>query len=63
MFNVIGKFTKYNPLFNEISLFKNVKLLNSFIEYSKQDSISLLNALIKAQSIYIINYKIDITSI
>jgi hypothetical protein len=63
MFNVEGKFIEYNSLFNNLQLFNNSKLLNSFIQYSKQDSIALLNVLLKAQSIYLINYKIDIASI
>lgn len=48
LFGVEGKLHNYNPLFNKISLFENKELLNKFIEYSKQDSISLLKALIKA---------------
>ena len=44
-FEVEGKLFPYNPEFNKISLFKNPALLNQFIEYSKQDSISLLKAL------------------
>lgn len=63
MFDVIGKFGKYNPLFNQTSLFNNSELLEQFIEYAKQDSIALLNVLLKAQSIYISNHKIDIASI
>lgn len=50
-------------MFNEISLFENNNLLSQFIEYSKQDSISLLNALIKAQDIYLTEYNVDICSI
>jgi hypothetical protein len=46
-----------------MSLFENKTLLNNFIEYSKQDSISLLNALMKAQDIYVIEYNVDICSI
>ncbi len=63
LFNVEGKLHSYNPLFNKITLFENNNLLNSFIEYSKQDSISLLKALIKAQHIYINEYNVDICSI
>lgn len=44
-------------------MFENNNLLHSFIEYSKQDSISLLKALIKAQDIYISEYHVDICSI
>jgi DNA polymerase elongation subunit (family B) len=63
LFGVDGKLYPYNPDFNKISLFENKKLLNQFIEYSKQDSICLLNALIKAQNIYINEYDVDIGSI
>lgn len=63
MFNVTGKFGKYNLLFNKIDLFNNPELLTQFIEYSKQDSISLLKALIKAQDIYINEHKVDMASI
>ena len=63
LFGVEGKLYSYNPLFNNISLFENKILLNQFIEYSKQDSISLLMALIKAQNIYIEEHKVDIASI
>lgn len=62
-FEVEGKLFPYNPQFNKISLFKNENLLNQFIEYSKQDSISLLKALIKAQNIYINEHQVDIASV
>jgi len=63
LFNVEGKLYPYNPLFNQITLFENEILLNQFIEYSKQDSISLLKALMKAQKIYIDEHEVDIPSI
>ena len=63
LFEVDGKTHVYNPLYNKISLFENNNLLLSFIEYSKQDSISLLKALIKAQDIYIEEHEVDIASI
>jgi hypothetical protein len=63
MFNITGKFGKYNLLFNKIDLFNNSELLTQFIEYAKQDSVALLNVLLKAQSIYISNHKIDIATI
>jgi DNA polymerase type B, organellar and viral len=63
LFKVEGKLHHYNPLFNKISLFKNKILLNQFIEYARQDSISLLTALIKAQDIYINEHKVDIATI
>jgi DNA polymerase family B len=65
LFGVEGKLHNYNPLFNKISLFdgKNRKLLNQFIEYAKQDSISLLKALMEAQNLYVNEHKIDIASI
>ena len=63
LFGVEGKLHPYNPEFNKLSLFKNEILLNQFIEYSKQDSISLLKALVKAQKIYIDEHEVDIASI
>jgi DNA polymerase type B, organellar and viral len=62
-FKVEGKLQKYNPAFNKISLFSNKELLEQFMEYSKQDSICLLKALIKAQDIYINEHKIDFGTI
>lgn len=63
LFGVKGKLHPYNPLFNKITLFENKILLNQFIEYSKQDSISLLKTLLKAQKIYINEHNVDIASI
>jgi hypothetical protein len=63
IFEVKGKLHPYTPEFNKMSLFENVDLLNQFIQYAKQDSISLLQALSKAQNIYIDKHKVDIASI
>lgn len=65
IFNVEGKFSKYNIEFNSLELFKenNHELLNKFKQYSLQDSITLFKALIEAQILYISLYNIDITSI
>src|SRR6266404_368008 len=63
LFDVEGKTHPYNPLFNKLSLFENKILLSEFIKYSKQDSISLLKALLKAQKIYIDEHEVDIASI
>nr|WLF85167.1 hypothetical protein [Amanita phalloides] len=63
IFEVEGKLHPYNPLFNKLSLFNNKLLLDQFIQYSKQDSISLLNALNKAQDIYLEEHKVDFASI
>lgn len=63
LFGVEGKTHSYNPLFNKLTLFENKILLSEFIKYSKQDSISLLKALLKAQNIYINEHEVDITSI
>lgn len=62
-FNVEGKFSVYNQEFNDISVFTKPSLLEEFLSYSKQDSISLFKALIKAQDLYIDLYQVDITSI
>ena len=37
-FNIVGKTDKYNPAFNDLSIFSNKDLYNNFIEYSLQDS-------------------------
>jgi len=63
IFEVEGKLYPYNPKFNQISLFEDGNLLNQFIEYSKQDSISLLKALTKAQNIYFEEHKVDLATI
>jgi DNA polymerase type B, organellar and viral len=63
VFQVSGKISKYNPLYNSFDLFKNSELLKTFISYAKQDSAALYNALVLAQSFYIEKYKIDITTI
>jgi hypothetical protein len=60
IFGVEGKLGDYNSNWNNISLFNNIDLLNQFIEYAKQDSISLLNALINARKIYLTKYNVDI---
>ena len=59
-FKVDGKISEYDSRFNDISLFENTSLFNEFKKYALQDSISLLNALLKAQNIYYNNYKIDL---
>jgi hypothetical protein len=61
--NTRGKINKYNPLYNEISLFKDEVLFKSFIDYSTQDAKALFDSLIKLQNIYIEKYKVDITTI
>jgi len=63
LFDVEGKLHAYNPEFNKLTLFDNPDLLNQFTQYAKQDSISLLKALLKAQHIYITEYEVDIASV
>jgi len=63
VFKVSGKTSKYNPDYNNIELFNNESLLNSSIKYSIQDSTSLYEALIEAQSIYSEKYSVDITTV
>jgi len=58
-----GKLHSYNLEFNKLSLFDNLDLLNQFVQYAKQDSISLLKALLKAQLIYIKEHEVDIASV
>lgn len=61
MYNIPGKFSKYRDSWNNISLFSNEAGLNEFMEYSKQDSICLLEALLRAKQIYIDKYDVNIT--
>jgi hypothetical protein len=63
LFSVEGKVSKYNTAFNNITLFDNKELLDEFKLYTKQDSIALYHALLKAQDYYFSKYCIDITSI
>jgi DNA polymerase type B, organellar and viral len=63
IFEVEGKLFPYKSDFNKITIFENIELLNQFIDYSKQDSICLLKALIKAQDIYIEEHQVDIATI
>jgi len=62
-FNVPGKISKYNPDFNSLALFDKPDLLDQFKTYSLQDSISLLNALLEAQKIYLAQHNVDISTI
>lgn len=62
-FNVAGKSQDYNVAWNQISLFKDKKLLTQFLEYAKQDTISLYNALLNAQRIYMDKYGVDIAKV
>lgn len=63
IFNVEGKLSKYNPEFNNLSLFDKPDLLNTFKQYAMQDSSCLFNALSKAQEYYLDNFSVDITDI
>lgn len=58
-----GKFSEYNQEWNSIGLFYNPEELAKFIEYSKQDSVSLLNVLLSARAKYLEAYNVDITRI
>jgi hypothetical protein len=60
---VPGKTQGYNPAFNNIALFDQTNLYTQFLEYSKQDSIALFQALTKAQEIYLEKYFVDITKV
>ena len=61
-FGVEGKLSKYNKNFNNISLFDNPDLLNTFMNQGLQDSVALYNALINAQLSILTDFKLDITS-
>jgi hypothetical protein len=49
--------------YNSIEMFNNTSLFMEFKQYALQDSIALLQALLKAQEIYLQDYNIDITSV
>lgn len=63
VFNVTGKLSIYKDEYNSFDLFNKPILLREFIDYALQDSISLYNALYKAQLGYHSKYKVDITTI
>ena len=59
-----GKTSEYNfNEWNNIELFNKPDQLKLFVEYSIQDSISLLNAILNARSIYHNNYNVDIVKV
>jgi DNA polymerase type B, organellar and viral len=62
IFGVSGKTSKYDIKFNSIKLFEDVELLTLFKKYSLQDSVSLYQALDRAQYIYSKDYSVDIAS-
>jgi hypothetical protein len=63
-FDVKGKISEYDPIYNDLNIFnsENINLLNKFKEYAIQDSVALLDALTKAQELYIKDYKVDIAT-
>jgi DNA polymerase type B, organellar and viral len=63
VFNVAGKLGVYRPEFNNISILNRPRLLIKLKKYALQDSISLYEALSKAQELYFSDYEVDITSI
>nr|WVH37928.1 DNA polymerase [Dichomitus squalens] len=63
VFNIPGKLVDYNPDWNDRSILSNKNELSKIIEYAKQDSLALFNALKEGQQFYINKYKVDITSI
>jgi hypothetical protein len=64
IFKVEGKFSDYNPEFNKLSILKiGNPLHKQFLKYAIQDSISLLQAMSKAQNIYFEKHRVDICTI
>jgi DNA polymerase type B, organellar and viral len=63
LFNIEGKLTKYDPRFNELSLFNNSRVWGVFKNYALQDAIVLFKALFLAQNYYYSDFKVDITTI
>lgn len=52
---------EYKKDLNNVSFFNIKNELDKFIEYSKQDSIALLEALLTARNISLRDYNVDIT--
>ena len=64
VFSVKGKFSKYNPEFNKLSILKPGNPMHKqFLEYAIQDSIALFQAMSKAQTIYFKKHRVDICTI
>lgn len=63
MFNVEGKDLSYNIKFRNLDFFNDPILLQEFINYSKQDSFILYQALTNAQFIYFNKFKVDLSSV
>jgi DNA polymerase type B, organellar and viral len=64
VFEVEGKLSSYSEEYNNLNIFYgNKTLLLQFINYAKQDSICLFNALMNAQSHYLNNYSVDIVNV
>ena len=64
VFEVEGKLNSYSEKYNNLNIFySNRNLLNEFINYAKQDSVCLFNALTIAQQHYLNNYSVDIINI
>lgn len=64
VFEVEGKLNSYSEKYNNLNIFySNRNLLNEFINYVKQDSVCLFNALTIAQQQYLNNYSVDIINI
>jgi hypothetical protein len=64
VFNVTGKFSKYNQEFNKLSILKPGNPLHKqFLTYAIQDSIALLQAMSKAQIMYYEKHNVDICTI
>jgi hypothetical protein len=61
--HLLGKTSKYNPEFHNLSLFDKPSLLDEFKDYALQDSVSLFNCISKLQEIYFRDYQVDICSI
>ena len=67
-FGVAGKLSKYDPDWQNTQLIINVKneysrKMDSLLRYAQQDSLALLEALLKAQELYADIHNIDIGSI
>jgi DNA polymerase type B, organellar and viral len=63
IFGVPGKLSKYNPDFNKLEAFNNNALIYELVQYCKQDTLALFEALYNAQTEYFRDYNVDLTTV
>lgn len=58
--NGVGKISKYQPEFNNISLFENQVAYEKFLEYANQDAIVLYLSMVEATKHYLEHYGVEL---